>query len=126
MTMAKYTLNNSIAISNGTSNLNYLLSDDLQSELRSFTPGMVEEAFGPGDEGCDIPSKGYTDPEWYWQSSDGCVWGIGWRYGSPRLRGRGSDRKGDGGFWVHPTREAATEFVEFLGEEIKLRHTPKL
>ena len=123
MPATQYNLDNSI--SEGTSNLSYLLNEDLQSKLRSFTPGMVEEAFGTGTD-IDMPSKGYTDPEWYWQSSDGCVWGIGWRYGSPRLRGRGSDRKGDGGFWVHPTREAATEFVEFLGEEIKLRHTPKL
>ncbi len=114
MTMAKYTLNNSIAISNGTSNLNYLLSDDLQSELRSFTPGMVEEAFGPGDEGCDIPSKGYTDPEWYWQSSDGCVWGIGWRWGAPRLRGRGGGRMENR---VHPDKDSAAEFVEFLKKE---------
>ena len=66
----------------------------------------------------DIPSKGYTDPEWYWQSSDGCVWGIGWRWGQARLRGRGGKLR-DSGFWFdRPTPEAAAEFVAFLNREV--------
>ena len=119
MAKTQYILDN--AASNGTSNLSYLLSEGAQSKLQNFTPGMVESVFGPGDSLCFDQSKGYTDPEWYWQSSDGCVWGIGWRWGDPRLRGRGSDRKNGGSFWVHPTRESAAEFVEFLAEEIKLQ-----
>jgi len=99
----------------GTSNLSYLLDEQHQQELRSFTPRMVEAVFGPGDV-CDIPSKGYTDPEWYWKSSNGNVWGIGWRWGSPRLRGRGTT--GNGGFWNHPDKLSAYEFVEFLKQQI--------
>ena len=115
MPETQYNLDNSI--SDGTSNLNYLLSEGLQSKLQTLTPGMVEPVFGPGID-IDLPSKGYTDPEWYWQSSDGCVWGIGWRWGTPRLRGRGSEKKNGNGFWVHPEPETAAEFVEFLKKEI--------
>ena len=125
MATTQYNLDNSA--SDGTSNLSYLLSEDLQSKLRTFTPGMVESVFGPGDDLCYQPSKGYTDPEWYWKSSDGCVWGIGWRWGSPRLRGKGPKQKlQNGPFWVHPKKESAAEFVKFLEEEIKFHHTPKL
>ena len=117
MATTQYILDNSI--SNGTSNLSYLLSDDLQSKLRCFTPGMVEARFGIGDDSCVSQSKGYTDPEWYWQSSDGSVWGIGWRWGTPRLRGRGPKQSLQGGpFWVHPKEEAAAEFVNFLCQEV--------
>ena len=81
-------------------------------------PRDIEAVFGPG-ENVDIPSKGYTDPEWYWQSSDGSVWGIGWRWGTTRLRGRGPKQSlQNGPFWVHPKEEAAAEFVNFLVREL--------
>lgn len=92
-----YTL--SIDDSEGTSNVNYLLSAigrsggevniHLYDALADLTPGSFEQVFGPGDESCYDPAGGYQDPEWYWKSSDGCAWGIGWRYGKPRLRGKG-------------------------------------
>jgi len=76
---------------------------------------MIEACFGPGDDRCFNQSKGYTDPEWYWQASNGSVWGIGWRWGAPRLRGRGGKQSNQSGpFWVHPKEEDAAEFVEFL------------
>ncbi len=124
MQNTQYNLDNTLV--DGTSNVNYLLSEDLQSKLRAITPGMVEAAFGPGDETCIEQSKGYTDPEWYWQSSDGSVWGIGWRWGSPRLRGRGPKQKlQNSPFYVHLDEAAAAEFVEFLDDKI-YHHTPKL
>ena len=45
--------------SNGTSNLNHLLTDRDQQVMRLILPRDVEKAFGPGEE-VDIPSKGYT------------------------------------------------------------------
>ena len=112
-----FTLNNSGGISNGTSNLNYLLDDVHEKKLRTFTPVMVHNVFGPGDDTCTGEyQKGYTDPEWYWQASDGCVWGIGWRWGSPRLRGRG---QGEGFLVKHPTKLSAYEFVEYLTGMVK-------
>ena len=117
MTETRFILNNNA--SNGTSNLSYLLSEDQQASLRSFTPGDVEAKFGPGDEACYEPSRGYTDPEWYWQASNGAVWGIGWRWGSPRLRGRGGKQSNqDGPFWIHPKEEEAAEFIEFLQQAL--------
>ena len=111
--MTQFTLD--IDASNGTSNLSYLLEDELHDKLRDLSPAKLMAVFGPGDDLCYEPARGYDAPEWYWQSSDGSVWGIGWRWGSPRLRGRGGQQRGDSGlFWVHPTREAAAEFVEFL------------
>jgi len=113
----RFTLNNNA--SNGTSNLSYLLSTEQQTFLRSFTPSNVEAKFGPGDDRCFDQSKGYTDPEWYWEASNGCIFGIGWRWGSPRLRGRGSKQKNQSEhFWVHPKEEDAAEFVAFLKREV--------
>ena len=106
-----YDLSFSRETTDGTSNLSYLLDDEHREFIRTFTPPMVENIFGPGDESCDIPSKGYTDPEWYWKASDGKVWGIGWRWGSPRLRGKGSR---NGQSFSHPCKFTAFEFVEFL------------
>lgn len=92
--------------SNNTSNLMHLLSESDQAVLRSITPDDVEFVFGLG-ELVNIPSKGYTDPEWYWQTSDGCILGIGWRWGQTRLRGRNP-----------VTAESASEFVSFLRREV--------
>ena len=102
--------------SNGTSNLMHLLNERDQQVMRLIAPRDVEKVFGPGDE-VDIPSKGYTDPEWYFRSSDGCVWGIGWRWGTTRLRGRGAKSRGNFCYET-PSPESAAEFVAFLNREV--------
>jgi len=118
MAETRYTLNNSA--SNGTSNLNYLLSVGHEETMKSLTPALLERQFGPGDEACYEPSRGYEDPEWYWEASNGFTWGIGWRWGSPRLRGRGNKQKNQNSqFWDHPEKEDAAEFIEFLVEQLK-------
>ena len=101
--------------SNGTSNLNHLLSERLLQVIRLIQPRDLEKVFGPGED-VDIPEKGYTEPEWYFKSSDGCVWGICWRWGLTRLRGRGPT--GQGFFFNHPTPDSAADFVEFINEEL--------
>lgn len=114
MISSQFTLNNSV--SNGTSNLNYLLDIDHEEVMKTLTPGLLEDKFGLGVEDCGDRSKGYTDPEWYWEASNGCVFGIGWRWGSPRLRGRGGGRMEDR---VHPDELTAYEFIEFLLQAVK-------
>ena len=117
MTETRFTLNNNA--SNGTSNLSYLLTDKHAEAMKPLTPAMLEDEFGPGDEACFEPSRGYRDPEWYWQASNGSVWGIAWRWGAPRLRGRGGKQSNqDGPFWVHPKEEDAADFIEFLVEQL--------
>ena len=59
------------------------------AHLDMLDPAMFTIVFGPGNGECYDPKRGYKDPEWYWESSDGCVWGIGWRFGITRLRGKG-------------------------------------
>jgi len=102
--------------SNGTSNLMNLLNEKNQQTMRLIMPRDVEKIFGPGED-LDIPSKGYTDPEWYFRSSDGCVWGIGWRWGQARLRGRGATSRGNF-FYNSPSPDSAAEFVAFITKEI--------
>ena len=106
-----YELSPDVSTSNGTSNISFLLDAEHEAWLRTVTPQTFEAAFGPGED-VDIPSKGYTDPEWYWVASNGNVWGIGWRWGAPRLRGRGR------GAMVRPDKLTAYEFIEFLQEEL--------
>ena len=103
--------------SDGTANLMHLLSPRDQQVLRLILPRDVEKVFGPGED-INIPEKGYTDPEWYWQSSDGCVWGIGWRYGQTRLRGRGATRRGKH-FFTSPSPDSEAEFIGFLTRELR-------
>ena len=74
MPETQFTLN--FGASSATSNISYLLDSKHQEFLNTFTPVMIEDVFGPGNDSCDEISKGYTDPEWYWQASNGCVWGI--------------------------------------------------
>jgi len=102
--------------SNGTSNLMNLLNEKNQQTMRLIMPRDVEKVFGPGED-LDIPSKGYTDPEWYFRSSDGCVWGIGWRWGQARLRGRGATSRGNF-FYNEPSPDSAAEFVAFITKEL--------
>ena len=102
---------NSFKNVNGTSNLMCLLDPQLQTKIRSFDPMEVEETFGSGIQGPYEPTRGYEDDEWYWLSSKGHVWGIGWRWGQARLRGKG--RPGS-----RPDAQDAAEFVAFLEREI--------
>ena len=103
--------------SNGTSNLSHLLSERDHQVMSLILPRDVEKVFGPGQH-IDIPEKGYTDPEWYWQASDGTVWGIGWRWGQTRLRGRGGKLRESGFFFDPPSPDSAAEFVAFLNREV--------
>ena len=119
----KFTLDN--GASNGTSNLSRLLSTEQQEQIENLRSAQFIEAFGAGDTLCYQPSKGYTDPEWYWRSDSGCVWGIGWRRGWIRLRGRGSEQKTPGGlFWSHPSSEEAGEFVQFVLKSLNNNYVP--
>ena len=102
--------------SNGTSNLMGLLAPHQQQALRLVVPRDMEKVFGPGITDLYEPERGYEDPEWYFQSSDGCIWGIGWRWGQARLRGRGP--KGEGQFANRPDGDQASEFVNFIMLEL--------
>ena len=112
MTTIQYTLTKD---SNMTSNLHHLLNERDRQVMSLIQPRDLEKVFGPGED-VGIPEKGYTDPEWYWSSSDGTVWGIGWRWGRTRLRGRGPI--GQGFFFNHPSPDAASEFVQFINNEL--------
>jgi len=106
----KYTMN--FDVSNETSNIMHMLDPIMQEEFLTFTPSIIETCFGPGIEDCFDQSKGYTDPEWYWVSSKRQVWGIGWRYGKARLRGRMCGRNGPA-----LKKEDAEEFLRFLSSK---------
>ena len=106
-----YTL--SIHESADTSNVNYLLKGCDGYYYPDWAPRAIESfehAFGPGNVTCYDPNRGYEDPEWYWKSSDGCVWGVGWRYGKPRLRGKGN-----------VTTKKAEDFLGFLYNSLENR-----
>jgi hypothetical protein len=100
---------------NGTSNQSYLLNANDENFIKSLVPAALESAFGHGGEGCYEPTRGYEDPEWYWVDGDGHTWGIGWRWGSTRLRAKGA---GEGFLTPHPSKEAAAAFVNFLRGEM--------
>ena len=117
MATTQFILKNDFSASNGTSNLMHLLGDEDQAIVRSLMPYQLEEVFGMGQQGVYEPTRGYEDDEWYFESSDGCCWGIGWRWGQARLRGRGPDQKSRF-FWVNPSPAAASEFVAFLKRQI--------
>ena len=103
---------------NGTSNMTYLLSPHQLQAIRLIAPRDMEKVFGPGID-IDMPSKGYTDPEWYFKTSDGIIFGIGWRRGQARLRGRGKrGTKTNRLQLLHPTQAQATEFVDYLIEKL--------
>ena len=102
----------------GTSNITGLLFPQQLEAIRKIQPHQMENVFGPGLD-VDIPSKGYTDPEWYFKTSDGIIFGIGWRRGQARLRGRGKrGTKTNRLQLLHPTQAQATEFVDYLIEKL--------
>ena len=107
---------------NGTSNMTYLLSPRQLQAIRLIVPRDMEKVFGPGID-IDIPSKGYTDPEWYFKTSDGIVFGIGWRNGQTRLRARGKRSTSPRRTSLqlrHPSQAQATEFVDFLIDALRV------
>ena len=105
--------------SNGTSNVMGLLFPAQQEALMLIKPQHMEDVFGPGAESIYEPERGYEDPEWYFESSDGCIWGIGWRWGQARLRARGKRGTTSNALQLrHPSQTQAIEFVEYLAREL--------
>ena len=116
MAETTYTLSN--GSSNGTSNVSGLLFPQQHEALMQIKPQDMEDAFGPGID-VDLPSKGYTDPEWYFKTSEGIIFGIGWRNGQARLRGRGKrGTKTNHLQLCHPSQAQAKEFVDYLIEKL--------
>jgi hypothetical protein len=102
----------------GTWNVTGLLFPHQLQAIRMIVPRDMEKVFGPGID-INIPSKGYTDPEWYFKTSDGIIFGIGWRRGHARLRGRGKRGTKTNHLQLrHPTQAQATEFVDYLIEKL--------
>ena len=98
----------------GTSNITGLLFPPQLEIIRNFRPEDMENVFGPGLD-VDLPSKGYTDPEWYFKTSDGIIFGIGWRNGQTRLRGRGKRGTKSNHLQLrHPSQSQAVAFVNYL------------
>ena len=115
MAETRYTPHNDC---NSTWNVTGLLFPHQLQAIRMIVPRDMEKVFGPGID-VDIPSKGYTDPEWYFKTSDGIIFGIGWRRGQARLRGRGKrGTKTNRLQLLHPTQAQATEFVDYLIEKL--------
>ena len=72
----------------GTSNLSYFLAHRGVAMLDCITPNIMRQAFGSGMPELGEPSKGYTDPEWYFRGPGDTILGIGFRWSQPRLRGK--------------------------------------
>ena len=104
--------------SNGTSNVMGLLFPAQQQALRLIQPRDMEAVFGPGMEDIYEPERGYEAPEWYFQSSDGIIFGIGWRWGQARLRARGKRGPRTSLQLRHPSQTQAIDFVNFLVREL--------
>ena len=116
MAETQYTSHND---SHGTSNVTGLLFPQQLEAIRKIQPYQMENVFGPGLD-VDIPSKGYTDPEWYFRSSDGLIFGIGWRRGQARLRGRGKRGTKNNRLQLrHPSQAQAVAFVNYLTQELE-------
>ncbi len=102
----------------GTWNVTGLLFPHQLQAIRMIVPRDMEKVFGPGID-IDLPSKGYTDPEWYFKTSDGIIFGIGWRRGQARLRGRGKRGTKTNHLQLrHPSQTQAKEFVDYLIEKL--------
>ena len=92
--------------SNGTEKLCFLLQSEDSNWLRLQTPEKLEKVFGKREVDYIARSRGYEDPEWYWQDDIGAVWGIGFRWRTPRLRGN----------WDNS--DAAQLFINHLKQEM--------
>ena len=93
--------------SNGTFNINRLLLPHQLQAIRLIVPRDMEKVFGPGIKDVYDPERGFKGPEWYFQSSDGIIFGIGWRWDYPRLRCQGS-----------PNQSQINDFFSFLIREL--------
>ena len=103
----------------GTGNDTALLFPQQLEVIRKIQPHQMENVFGPGLD-VDIPSKGYTDPEWYFKTSDGIIFGIAWRWGQARLRGRGLRGTKKNHLQLrHPTQTQAVAFVDHLVQALE-------
>lgn len=110
--------------SNGTSNLNWLVSEADMKWLETVRPEHLEMYFTHANSGNDIDYKGYHDDEWYWSGAYGKrVFGIGWRWGRTRLRGKNISREDAASFlsWLRHMLEgpapAAAENNETISRE---------
>ena len=102
----------------GTSNVNGLLFPHQLQAIRMIQPRDMERVFGPGID-IDLPSKGYTDPEWYFKTSDGIIFGIGWRNGQARVRARGKRGTKTNHLQLrHPSQAQVIAFVDFLVDKL--------
>ena len=95
----------------GTHNLDHLLTNHTQSLLlpdgrydffNSIQPIDCDEKLGEPTVEDDGYYKGYTN-EWYFKAPSGNTVAIGFRWGTPRLRGNG-----------RTTVEDVIEFVDYL------------
>jgi hypothetical protein len=97
---------------NRTSNISYLIDDDQQFEMMdTITVDWMESKFGQR-AAIDMPSDGYEVPEWYFKTDTGYIFGIGFRWGTPRLRGKGPSIPGQA--ISHPSKIAARDFMDFV------------
>ena len=97
----------------GTSNITHIMCEEglkiLNTNDNILTPNNFYEIFGPGEYEPE-PEKGYTEPEWYFKGPGDTVLGIGWRYGSIRLRGTNIHNQ------FLPPSEICTKFITELVE----------
>lgn len=83
-------------VADGTSNISSYLDAEDSAWIATLTPAILTERFGKRTDLYDDPTRGYSDPEWYWKAIDFKeehveVWGIGFRWGEARLRGKSDD-----------------------------------
>ena len=96
----------------GTSGVTGLLFPPQLQAIRMIAPRDMEKVFGPGIK-VDMPQGGMRG--WYFKTSDGNIFGIGWRRGEVRLRARGKRGTKKNHLQLrHPSQAQATAFVEFL------------
>ena len=92
----------------GTSNISSYLDAEDSAWIATLTPAILTERFGERTDN-DDPTRGYSDPEWYWKAinSNRAVWGIGFRWGEARLRSKSNDS------------DAIKQFIGFLKNEME-------
>tara|TARA_R110000824_G_scaffold71823_5_gene183730 strand:- start:1360 stop:1707 length:348 start_codon:yes stop_codon:yes gene_type:complete len=96
----------------GTSNISSYLDAEDSAWIDTLTPAILTERFGKRTDIYDDPTRGYSDPDWYWNmlgfNEDHVeVWGIGFRWGKARLRGKSDDS------------DEIKRFIGFLKNEIE-------
>lgn len=92
---------------NLTGNLTELLGETARGNLRGITPEELTRVFGEREVWCYEYERGYTDPDWNFKTGDKPeIVGIGFRWGVPRLRGKGL------------TIETANDFIQYVTDTI--------